>query len=90
MTNKLKGSSESCDYGAICPYCGHENHVEAEDFSESEREDYCESCEMKFLIYQSFSVTNNTIPDCKLNGEDHSFKGRDGREICINCGRLKS
>lgn len=54
------------DNHAICPYCRHENHVEAEDYDSNEREQECAECGKTYLQYDDFTVTHYTRP-CPQN-----------------------
>ena len=58
------------DNHAICPYCRHENHVEAEDYDSNEREQECAECGKTYLQYDDFTVTHYTRP-CPQNKEAH-------------------
>lgn len=78
----------------ICPYCGHEHYVEAEDYSESGDVETCDDCGMKFHGAQSFSVDHTAKPDCELNEKQHQWEMiqlRDGKshEFCSECGKCK-
>lgn len=54
------------DNHAICPYCRHENHVEAEEYDSNEREQECAECGKTYLQYDDFTVTHYTRP-CPQN-----------------------
>ena len=69
-----KFTEQSDDSGAMCPYCNYENFVESEDYDEDEREEECGKCGKKYWGHESFEVTHNTRPDCKLNSEEHDFQ----------------
>jgi DNA-directed RNA polymerase subunit RPC12/RpoP len=53
------------DNHAICPYCRHENHVEAEDYDSNERDQECAECGKTYLQYDDFTVTHYTRPQNK-------------------------
>ena len=81
------------DY-VICPYCEHKYQPEAESYSEDVSEETCGECGKKYTLYQEFSVTHRTSPDCKLNGQAHVWelkKLRGGRshDFCETCGACK-
>ena len=78
----------------ICPYCGHKHHVEGEDYNEDTREVECDECGKSYWLHQSFTVTHETIPDCKLNGEDCQYENsrfNPGSNLvfCAICGGIK-
>ena len=82
------------DCNRICPYCGHEYQVEAEDYSEDEREEECDECGKQFVAYDSFSVSCYAKPDCELNGDSHKFKIHENPlfghcEVCGKCKRME-
>lgn len=72
--------------GRICPYCGYNYQVESENYSNYVRIEECDECGKKFYSYDSFSVTHYAIPNCELNGLEHSYK--DG-SYCLICGKYK-
>jgi predicted RNA-binding Zn-ribbon protein involved in translation (DUF1610 family) len=79
----------------ICPYCDHSYEPELESFSEDERIEVCDSCNMKFHHVDEISYSCITRPDCALNGKEHifiSFKFRDGsyRYFCKVCNEIKT
>ena len=49
---------DECD--VICPHCGEAYQAEGEDFSENEREETCESCGGRYVLYDEFTVTHHT------------------------------
>lgn len=80
--------------GAVCPYCGHEHHVECEDYSEDSRAEECSECGMKFYQYESFTVDHHTRADCELNGGSHEYEQRSighGKThgFCIHCDKVE-
>ncbi len=82
------------NHDAICPYCSSKYQVESEDYDEETRVEECENCGKKYWIYQSFSVTHHTRPDCELNGVAHHYQRitlRNGKEalFCNICDNLK-
>lgn len=50
------------DAYAVCPYCKHQNHVEAESYSEHERAEKCDECERTFMQMEIFTITHRTKP----------------------------
>lgn len=84
------------DNDAICPYCEHRVHVEAEDYDEDCRQETCESCGKTYWLNENFSVTHTTRPDCGLNGQEHVYERitfKDGKQadfctICDDCARV--
>ena len=89
---------QSDDNNSICPYCKETFQDESEDYSEDTQEIECEGCGLKYLLYQSFSVTHHTIPDCELNGAEHQFervKLNNGEEadfccVCYKCRSIRA
>lgn len=74
-----------------CPYCGYAYQAEGEDYSEDERSEECENCGKKYYHSDSFTVTHETRPDCKLNGMEHDYQlvdlGNGARHpFCTVCG----
>ena len=82
---------DECD--RICPYCGGAYQVEAEDYSEDVQEEECEECGKKYYAHDSFSVDHLAIPDCKLNGDNHTWESvpvNMGRhDFCSVCGKCR-
>lgn len=60
MNDTPEPQSDDCD--VICPYCGADYQAEAEDFSETEREEECFKCKRVYVVYQEFVVTHHTRP----------------------------
>ena len=56
-----------------CPYCGDKYQVEAENYSEDEREETCDACGKKYFASDLFSVEHRARPDCELNGMAHDW-----------------
>jgi transposase-like protein len=56
----------ACSYEskAICPYCGYENDVDAENYGDQDewQEDYCDSCERYFVRQTDYTIEFNTMP----------------------------
>jgi transposase-like protein len=56
----------ACSYEseAVCPYCGHKNYVEAEDYGGQDdwQEDYCGNCERHFVRQTNYTIEFNTKP----------------------------
>ncbi len=78
QTPKDSATEEQMDDNhAICPYCRHENHVEAEDYDSNEREQECAECGRTYLQYDDFTVTHYTRPCPPPNDQAHSQKGRE-------------
>lgn len=46
----------------ICPHCGHAYHPEAEDYSDQQRVEECDNCQLPFTVWQEFDVTHYTTP----------------------------
>ena len=86
-------TDQSDDNHVICPYCGHSYQPESEDYDTDEREENCEECGKNYYLSQEFSVTHNTQPDCKLNGDEHDYKPIDlnGKKVplCTVCGKCQ-
>lgn len=87
-------AEETCNYeGLECPYCGHLNHVESEDYDEDYYFRECYECDKKFYASQSYSVSHNAKPDCELNQEQHDFeihvRETDGfkYKVCLKCDK---
>lgn len=86
-----KFEEQSDSNNAICPYCGNQYQVECENYDEDVRQEECQVCKKQYWIYQSFSVTTHTSPDCKLNGSAHNYEWitlKNGRKamFCTICG----
>jgi uncharacterized Zn-finger protein len=77
---------------AVCPYCGHRNRSESEDYSETERTETCDECGKKYRLWQTFSVENNAAPDCELNKTQHKWQTlttiKDW-QFCTICGKTR-
>jgi hypothetical protein len=61
----IKYDDIHCGYNsdAKCPYCGHDNYVEAEDYGNEESQiDQCSNCYKWFLRSTNFSVDFSTEP----------------------------
>jgi|SRR5882672_7246667 len=90
---EAKARHESDDNNVICPYCKHTYQPESEDYSEDIREVQCFECEKKFRVYQSFSVSHHSKPDCELNGEAHDWDAvsahRPDWQSCGNCSKWR-
>jgi hypothetical protein len=88
-----KATSQSDDNNVICPYCKHEFQPEAEDYSEDIRTHECFECGKKFRMYQIFSVSHYSKPDCELNDETHDWDVVSVRttnfQSCGNCGKWR-
>lgn len=54
--------SQMDNCSVICPHCLHSYQAEAEDFDESEREETCEKCGGKYVLYDEFEITHHTRP----------------------------
>lgn len=54
--------SQMDDTDVICPHCLHSYQAEAEDYDEQEREEECEKCGGRFMLYDEFTVTHHTRP----------------------------
>jgi len=79
------------DNNVICPYCGDEYQPEPEDNSEDERVVECDECKKKYRLYDSYSVTHFTNPDCTLNDGTHiwesqKLRGGTFHDFCSVCG----
>lgn len=76
---------------SICPYCGDEYQVEAEDYSEEPRAVQCQECMMMYYLRQNFEVTHIATPDCELNGEKHKFEIMENKTFkkCCICGKIE-
>ena len=61
------------DAGVICPYCHYTYQPEPCDYDENSQDAECGECGKRYWVYQSFSVTHHTTPDCELNGGEHKF-----------------
>jgi hypothetical protein len=90
---EAKAQSQMDDANVICPYCKYTYQPEAEDYSEDSREQECSECSKKFHLYQSFSVSHHTKPDCELNGEQHDWdlvsEHTKDWQSCGNCNRWR-
>ena len=77
----------------VCPYCGSQQHVESEEYSEDSRVEECDECGMNYHAYESFEVDHHAVPDCDLNKIDHKWmvSTRNSEfyhcEICGRCSR---
>lgn len=74
---------QSDDCNVICPHCLHSYQAEAEDFDETEREEECQKCGGRYIVWQSFSVTNHTKKIVRRPALDrtpaaHNFRARGG------------
>ena len=54
--------SQMDDVNVICPHCLHSYQAESEDFDEQEREEECEKCGGRYMLYDEFTVTHHTRP----------------------------
>ena len=81
----------SDDSEVICPYCGHVYEPEAEDFYEDSRVETCDGCGKSYHLSQYVSVTNETVPDCEINGEVHDFEAVEActHRFCVTCGAIE-
>lgn len=88
-----KAKALSDDANVICPYCKHEYQPEAEDYSESTREEECSECGKKYHVWQAFSVDHHTKPDCALNAEEHDWEVVSARhpdyQSCGKCNKWR-
>ena len=88
-----KFEEKSDDYYSICPYCGHKYAVESEDYGDQDerQEIYCEECEMKYYLNQDYTITHQTKPDCKLNGQNHNYEffKNSRHRFCTICGGIE-
>lgn len=78
------------DNHVICPYCGYEYQPDSDDYDEDSRVYECDHCGGEYHLYQSFTVTHHTKPDCELNGTDHVYALYQTKDDvimrCKNCG----
>ena len=92
MSLDTKYEEHSDDCNAICPYCGNSYQVEAEDYDEEGGIEKCDNCGKKYFLQTSFSVTHNTQPNCRLNGEEHTWEKQTWKtppehyKVCTICG----
>jgi uncharacterized Zn-finger protein len=56
--SEMKTEMDDCD--VICPHCGESHQAEAEDFSEDEREETCEHCGGKYILYDECIIWHHT------------------------------
>lgn len=67
--------SQMDDVNVICPHCLHSYQAESEDFDEQEREEECEKCGGRYMLYDEFTVTHHTRPlpaNLTAHGRDES------------------
>jgi ferredoxin-like protein FixX len=60
--------SQSDECHVICPYCLSKYQAEAEDFSEYDREEECQSCGKIYILCDSMTVTHYTRPMANEKG----------------------
>jgi DNA-directed RNA polymerase subunit RPC12/RpoP len=84
-----KYEDEYEDDGYKCPYCSY--HVICDDwgFDYDGEEEECEECGKKYIATASHSVSFDTKPDCKLNGEKHDLEYNSITDcyFCKTCGK---
>jgi hypothetical protein len=66
LLTEIDYSDFDCDYEktAVCPYCGYENEILAEDYGgqDEEQPDYCGNCERHFMRTTDYDIRFSTEP----------------------------
>jgi hypothetical protein len=62
-----RANTEMDECYVICPHCQEFYQAEGADYSETEREETCEICGGRYMLYEEFTVTHHTraMPNVK-------------------------
>lgn len=87
----MPAEDQDDDEFAICPYCHHKHHMEAEDYNPGGYTKQCNACKMNFEYSTNYTISHATAGNCELNNIQHDWDTQTmpGLKRCKNCDQVK-